>query len=476
MANQYIAELDDHFWDRLLTRMEMQKVIPVVGPGAITFGRGDDILHLWLAQKVAAKCHPQFPAADLPKTLQQVIDEQRRGGATPEEKRERLALVHLYVFNLLTGCAVHPGVTLYRLASIKDFQLFLTTSIDPLLARAVEVAQPAARPPDWVRAISFRDGFRDLPSTFGDLPYACVYHLLGKIRKAPDCALWDDEMLAFLRELDQHLRAPGNLSAALHDSHLLFLGMSLDNWLMRFLIQVVKGQRLSELDRDQLYLSESQETVEREHVVVFFSRLTHQLRIIPMPPREFIADLARRWRERNPQNPDDVTLMKQAHRLAHRAPGCIFVSYASPDILIAEYIVKQLQDKGLLVWFDKQQLLPGQDWEAEFSEIVENTCGVFLSLISDNTADRLVGFNIKERNLAIQRREQFADTAVFYIPVRIDEGEPLIPASEPRRSKKIQAIRKPGGHLDDASIEYLRQLQLDYCKSRGLTFTPPPPP
>jgi hypothetical protein len=327
-----------------------------------------------------------------------------------------------------------------------------------------------------VRAISLRDGFRDLPAVPGDLPYACVYHLLGKIRKAPDCALWDDEMLAFLRELDQHLRAPGNLSAALHDSHLLFLGMSLDNWLMRFLIQVVKGQRLSELDRDQLYLSESQESVEREHVVVFFSRLTHQLRIIPVPPREFIADLARRWRERNPQNPDEVTLMKQAHRLAHRAPGCIFVSYASPDILIAEYIVKQLQEKGLLVWFDKQQLLPGQDWEAEFSEIVENTCGVFLSLISDNTADRLVGFNIKERNLAIQRREQFADTAVFYIPIRIDEGEPLIPASEPRRSKKIQAIRKPGGHLDDVFIEYLRQLQLDYCKSRGLTFTPPPPP
>src|SRR6266403_3862162 len=80
-----IAELNNHFWDRLLTRMEMQKVIPVVGPGAITFGRGGDILHLWLAQKVAAKCHPQLPAADLPKTLQQVIDEQRRGGATPEE-------------------------------------------------------------------------------------------------------------------------------------------------------------------------------------------------------------------------------------------------------------------------------------------------------------------------------------------------------------------------------------------------------
>ncbi len=40
-----IAELNNHFWDELLDRMEMQKVIPVVGPGAITFGGGDDMLH-----------------------------------------------------------------------------------------------------------------------------------------------------------------------------------------------------------------------------------------------------------------------------------------------------------------------------------------------------------------------------------------------------------------------------------------------
>jgi TIR domain/SIR2-like domain len=469
-----IAELNDPFWDQLLDRMEMQKVIPVVGPGAITFGRSDDMLHPWIAQKVAAKCHIQFPAADLPKTLEQVVDEQRRGGATHEEKRERLGLVHLYVFNLLMGSGIYPGVTLYRLASIKDFQLFLTTSFDPLLARAVEVAQPAARPPDWVRAISFRDGFRDLPAGFGDLPYACVYHILGKIRKASDCALWDDEMLAYLRELDQYLRTPGNLSAALHDSHLLFLGLSLDNWLMRLLIQVVKGKNLSALDRDQLYLSESQAPVERNQVVVFFSRLTHQLRIVPLPPREFIADLAQRWRERHPQSPDDVTLMKQAHRLAHRAPGCIFVSYASPDLLIAEYIVKQLQDKGLLVWFDKQQLLPGQDWEAAFSEIVENMCGVFLSLISDTSAQRLTAYNILERNLAAKRQDRFADSEVFYVPLRIDENEPLVPTNEPRSIKKIQAGRKAGGHLDDGFIEYLRQLQLEYIKRCALTFTPPP--
>ena len=240
------------------------------------------------------------------------------------------------------------------------------------------------------------------------------------------------------------------------------------------MIMVLKGKVLSELDHDQMCLSESQGAMERDRVVAFFSLLTNQ-RFIPMAPQDFIAELGRRWRERHSQSPDD-TLMSQAHRLAPRAPRCIFVSYASPVILIAKYIVKQLQAEGLLVWFDKQQLLAGQDREAEFSEIVEKEWGLFLSLVSDNTPGRLTGFNIKERNLAIEWREQFDDTAVFYIPIRIDEGEPLIPATEPRRSKKIQAIRKPGGHLDDDFIEYLRELQLDYCKSRHLSFAPPPLP
>jgi hypothetical protein len=37
MANHYIAELDDAFWDELLTRIGEGEVMPLVGPGAVTF-------------------------------------------------------------------------------------------------------------------------------------------------------------------------------------------------------------------------------------------------------------------------------------------------------------------------------------------------------------------------------------------------------------------------------------------------------
>jgi hypothetical protein len=122
--------------------------------------------------------------------------------------------------------------------------------------------------------------------------------------------------------------------------------------------------------------------------------------------------------------------------------------------------------------FDKEQIQPGEDWEEVLREGVEERCGLFVSVISDQTAVRLEGYNIFERNLAAKRREKLADNAIFYLPVRIDAGEPLIPDNEPRGTKKVQGVRKEGGHLDQDFIGYLREKQRENCAALGY---PPPP-
>jgi TIR domain len=166
--------------------------------------------------------------------------------------------------------------------------------------------------------------------------------------------------------------------------------------------------------------------------------------------------------------------MNKAHREKHRAPGCIFVSYASPDLEIARYVVSQLQKAGCLVWFDKEQLTVGQDWKEALREAVDERCGLFLSLISGQTSARHDGFNIFERNLAARRRDTFADNAVFYLPMRIDDAEPLIPDNEPRGTKTIQGSRYPGGHLTPDFIGQVRDLQRQYCEAHGLPLPPNP--
>ena len=122
---------------------------------------------------------------------------------------------------------------------------------------------------------------------------------------------------------------------------------------------------------------------------------------------------------------------------------------------------------GCLVWFDKEQIQLGENWEEELRKAVEERCGLFLSIISDHTAARLEGYNIFERKLAAKRRGKLADNAIFYLPVRIDAGEPLVPENEPFGTGKIQGVRKLGGHLDEDFIGYLREKQRENCAALG---------
>ena len=86
---------------------------------------------------------------------------------------------------------------------------------------------------------------------------------------------------------------------------------------------------------------------------------------------------------------------------------------------------------------------------------------------------RLDDYNILERNVAAKRRQKMAENAIFYLPLRIDEGEPLIPDNEPHDTKEIQAVRKPGGHLDEEFINYLREKQRENCAALGYPLPPP---
>ncbi len=452
------AELDEAFWDELLCRISEGEIIPIIGPGAVTFGAGDELLYPWLAQRLPPELDLTFekPARD----LQEVVDAQRA-------KNQPVERIYKRLYKIVNDPDLRPGKTLAALAAIEGFSLFVSTTFDPLLPRAVESASPGGKPEERRSASSLRATWMDIPQEIGKLQFPFVYQILGRAEPVRDFVVWDDDVLYFLLKLDQQLPQLPKLSEALQKSHILVLGLSFSDWLLRFFVQVIKRQRLSELAGSELYVFDQLDPQERNKVVVYFSRLTKQLRVMPTDPRDFIKELFARWRAKHPAPEGDPYLMNKAHREKHRAPGCIFVSYASPDLEIARHVVKQLQDAGCVVWFDKEQLTIGQDWKEELREAVEERCGLFLSLISGQTSARHDGYNIYERNLAARRRDTFANNVVFYLPMRIDDGTPLIPENEPRGTKTIQGVSKPGGSLDADFIGQLRDLQRQYCEAHG---------
>jgi hypothetical protein len=462
MSNQ----LDEAFWDDLLPRIDEHEVIPIVGPGAVTFGLGNELLYPRLAQRLPGELDPPLVFKAPPRDLQEVSDAQRAKGQ-PIERIYR----HLHKF--VEDPNLRPGTTLQALAAIEGFQLFISTTFDPLLPRAVESASPGGKPEERRGASSLRDACDDLPQELAKLEHRFVYQILGRAQPYRDFVVWDDDMFRFLLRLGEQLPHLPHLSQALQDPqsdqrHFLALGLSFADWLLRFFVQVVRGQPLSELRDAKLLILEKLDPTDCDRAVVYFSRLTKQINILPIDPIDFIAQLYARWRKKHPVSASDPYLAAKGHREKHGARGCIFVSYASPDLEIARYVVGQLQKTGCLVWFDKEQITIGQDWEKVLREAVEQRCGLFLSLISGQTSARHDGFNIFERNLAAQRRLTFADNAIFYLPLRIDSGEPLIPDNEPCGTRSIHGVRCPGGHLPPEVIGHLRDLQRNYCQAHDL--------
>jgi TIR domain/Caspase domain/SIR2-like domain len=456
-------DLDEVFWDDFLARVEAGEVIPVVGPGAVTFGLSDDLLYPWLARRLPSELDPQLTFQEPPHDLQEVVDAQRA-------KNRPIERIYKHLYRMVEDPDLRPGVTLAALAAIEAFQLFISTTFDPLLPRAVESVSPGGRPEERRGATSLRDASPDLPlelSLMQNPDKRFVYQILGQAKPYRDFVLWDEDIQTFLMRLNQQLPVLPKLCEALQSSHFLVLGLGFADWLLRFFVQVIKQRSLSDLAGTELFVAENLETNQRDRMVNYFSRLTLQIRIVPIGPRDFIAQLHQRWRRRHPVPLGDPFLMSKAHREKQRARGCIFVSYASPDLEIARFIVSQLQKAGLPVWFDKEQIQPGMDWRETLREAVEERCGLFLSIISASTTQRLEGFNILERNLAARRRDKFGDNAIFYLPLRIDDGDPLIPVSEPHGIKTIQGVRKPGGYLDEDFIGYMREKQRENCAALG---------
>src|SRR4051812_23748703 len=124
-----MSNLDDAFWNELLPRIAEGEVVPVVGPGAVTFGHGNELLYPWLARSLPAELDPPLLLEHPPRDLQEIVDAQRAQSQPVDRIYKRL-------HKIVKDPDLRPGATLAALAAIDGFQLFISTTFDPLLPRA----------------------------------------------------------------------------------------------------------------------------------------------------------------------------------------------------------------------------------------------------------------------------------------------------------------------------------------------------
>jgi CheY-like chemotaxis protein len=96
----------------------------------------------------------------------------------------------------------------------------------------------------------------------------------------------------------------------------------------------------------------------------------------------------------------------------------LFLSYSRLDEQSATRLFSDLRDRGLEVWFDKESLLPGQDWKAEIEKAIAESDFVALLLSNNSVAKK--GFFQKEVRLTLDVLQTIPFGHVYLLPVKLD--------------------------------------------------------
>ena len=99
----------------------------------------------------------------------------------------------------------------------------------------------------------------------------------------------------------------------------------------------------------------------------------------------------------------------------------VFISYASEDFEDAKRLYVDLKNADFDPWLDKENILPGQDWDNEIRDTIKS-CRYIIMLFSSHLVKR-ISYIQKELKDAILEQQNFPPSLVFIIPARLDSCE-----------------------------------------------------
>jgi|SRR5215468_672609 len=460
----------EEFWDDLLAFIEDGRVVPVVGPELHTVFIGGRELPLYrvLAEQLLKKyglegCDADGPvaAASHKVALRKYLELNDAVSALSQRGRRVADLYRPINDELRRLLGVEPTIPqpLCDLGRITDFHLFVTTTFDDLLARAIDATRADIGPP--TDQITYApnlpsDQARDLPAT--PINYRAVFHLFGRASPSPFFAINDEDVLEFIYSLQAEQGGrPERMLAELRRCHLLLIGCNFADWLSRFFIRLANQVRLSG-DRSKREFLVGDEVVYDQSLTLFLERFSRNTRVYPGDPKGFVSELLQRWRERHPQVVQSGMTQIPAS-LARSGAGGVFVSYFHDDIGAARVLCSELASIGAgVIWFDKTKLKPGDPWDEKI-KIALKSCDLFLPLLSDNTEAQKEGYFHGEWQIAEERRKLILGRR-FIIPIVVDpayDGNANEYKLIPEGFRAMQFGHAPGGRMN----EDLRKIMID---------------
>ncbi len=457
-----IEVISDFDWDELLGGIEQGDVVPFIGRDLLTVRhKGSEVLlYPLLAQRLAQELG--VSADNLP-----VGGELNTVACRFLDKNSPRLQQKIYSkLNL-----VMPGddelevpEPLLQLAEIPRFTLFVSTTFDSLLKRAIDQVRfnGEVKTRNLAFALNERGDLpvpEDLTETERQLP--CIFHLFGRLSGRPEeYVVTQEDTVEFIHALQSDTRRPSHLLDKLRKSSLLILGSSFRGWLARFFLRAARYERLSEHLQPIDYVADTSISNDA-NLVTFLEQFSSAQEIYRVGGAvKFVAELHRRWHEAHPtpKAPPGPTARGQPALETEfgTKAGVVYLSYADADQDAVRKIRKSLEAAEVGV-YDRADLRVGEDRQTRLKHNVEG-CSLFVPIISRNVLRRpgIGHVFYREWRWAEETRESRLPDSAFFIPVVIDETPPETP-EVPEAFTRIHWETALGGEVSESFVNEVQR-------------------
>ena len=448
-----LPEEEDH-WIELLQLIRGGLVIPVVGSELLRIADDPpEYLYERLARDLAAELRLPEPH---PTSLNEVACRYLQS-----RRVVNLSIVYATLRKLLETRDYPIPDPLLKLAAITPLTLFLTTTFDSSLEKAIDKVRFGGSEKTRPVAFSLEYG-GDLPEDVDGPPI--VFHLFGTPVPFNKYAVTDEDVLEYIHSLQSSKHAPERLFDVVADRHLLIIGSSFTDWLARFFIRSAKRERIWMAKGREDFLADDL-SLRDQSFAMFLQHFSAGMKVFSMPPVDFVDELHRRWLAEQPPGGGQTLLSVEPGQtgvsvlqvddepaeLKKMAPGSIFLSYASEDRDAADAICGQLHKVKLDVWLDHQKLQNGQKWERAIRRNIDDASMVIV-LVSRSSLKPGYRFFRVEWKLALKRLEGMPDEPPFILVYSID-GTRVTDHTELEMLEDLQYEVAAGGTLSEKQIQ-----------------------
>jgi hypothetical protein len=440
------SQLSEREWDKLINIILEGYVVPVIGQELLITnqnGREEPLYDVW-GRILAEQAGMAIPEDDGTPALYRVTNQ-----LSQTQNRNDLAIDVDYVIRRQPWPIPE---SLRKLAEIRSFSLYVTTTVDHLLKAALEEGRPEwkGQHQDITFTLHGDKKRNDLPEDFDIRSAPALFHLFGATSPFPNAfAKTEDDLIDFSASLLDGQYSPERFFDYLQKKTVLLIGCSFPDWLGRFFIRALNANR--DIETINIYYVSGR----RQEGLEGYLRRKRARVLVSHSPVTFVDELHRRWEQRREEQagPQAGSAMEAPFPPLKR--GAVFLSYAKEDLLAVQRMRAQLEAANIDTWMDERGLEPGSQFQQVIRESIRNA-SFFISVISQSLANKEERFLWKEWKWAEDASLERRRDQRFLQPVVID-NTPFDASfvDPPYRDLHWTSLRN--GQLPEEFIEFLSQ-------------------